>query len=240
MKYHFCFADSNVIFSFPAIGGIGNFKLLNNSIITLIKNVRKETIPFTFNIDEISDKTLRISLKNGSKWDTINFKKMHSLSNDSSFQIEKVTIRSFPCYGKCPVFNFEINSNGKCYYQGIESVDSIGYFEGQMTKRSLEILQSKADYIKFSELKKYYSAGGSDNWTTYLVFHLRNKINNIEKQQVVSVYGPAHIPFGLELFIKNLFYLQTKVLLTRSIQPHDFEYAPGDKKLMDNLLKMYN
>lgn len=85
-------------------------------------------------------------------------------SKDPKWRTDTVVV-SFErtaCFGKCPTFKADFLGNGTVQYHGINFVDNIGHFEGQIDASQLEMIYGKAKEIGFFEMEKKYDGPITD------------------------------------------------------------------------------
>ena len=113
-----------------------------------------------------------------------------------------------PCYGRCPVFEVRIYSDGVVEFFGKENVNLIGHFQANADQQFVDEVIRLAKAINYNELESNYPAHGlkiSDlpNVVTYV------RIGNNEKSITNNHLAPqALIEFEkqLEKMINSLSY----------------------------------
>ncbi|MEO1514178.1 MAG: DUF6438 domain-containing protein [Bacteroidota bacterium] len=76
---------------------------------------------------------------------------------DTSISLNKevfllASIRKEPCFGRCPVYEARLFSDGRAVYIGKEYVDQIGQFEATATREKISILFEQARLIDYFNL----------------------------------------------------------------------------------------
>lgn len=70
------------------------------------------------------------------------------------------SIQKQPCFGKCPVFEARVYSDGKVVYNGIRFVERMGIHEAYLSEAELQKIIDKALEIEFFELAMAYPING--------------------------------------------------------------------------------
>lgn len=89
----------------------------------------------------------------------IGCKSNQETTNNTSSEVV-IEFKKTPCYGKCPVYNASIKSDGSMTYFGKTFVDNLGDFEGQISKEQIEEIYDLAERIGFFELNDNYDDKG--------------------------------------------------------------------------------
>jgi len=89
-------------------------------------------------------------------------------SNPSKLTIEDISISTGMCYGDCPVFDMQINKNGKAKYQAKLYNTKKGNFSGVINRTELDKLFELLNYINFEKLKDNYAISSTDHQTAIL------------------------------------------------------------------------
>ncbi|MFK8104337.1 MAG: DUF6438 domain-containing protein [Saprospiraceae bacterium] len=114
----------------------------------------------------------------------------------------QVSLRKTACYGKCPVYELKIYSNGKATYTGKANVERLGNYEAIFTAEKMLALEARAAAINYFELSENYppsKIGIPDlpNTISYV------KIGEREKQIFNNHDAPA-VLLDFEQFVENL------------------------------------
>ncbi len=104
------------------------------------------------------------------------------------------SIKKSPCYGKCPVFEARIYSDGEVVYNGIRHVDKIGVYHAYLTEIEMQSILQKAEALQFFQLAKNYPTDGEElidfpNTVTYVKKgdeELKVKNNNEAPQNLLD------------------------------------------------------
>lgn len=75
----------------------------------------------------------------------------------SKIESSLVSLSKTPCYGHCPVFEVNINKEGKVTYKGLKNVLVKGEKEFNLTEKQFSKLKSMLDKTSFSEYKTAYN-----------------------------------------------------------------------------------
>lgn len=116
------------------------------------------------------------------------------------------TISKGYCYGKCPVYEMKIYTDGKVLLEGKANIDYIGTWEKSITKGELEAFVTMAEKIGYMELEDRYDSSITDvpSTTTSIV------INGVRKE----VYRRANYPEKI---------LQFEALFTQLLDSKDWK-----------------
>lgn len=116
------------------------------------------------------------------------------------------TISKGYCYGKCPVYEMKIYTDGKVVLEGKANIDYIGTWEKSITKSELEAFVTMAEKIGYMELEDRYDSSITDvpSTTTSIV------INGVRKE----VYRRANYPEKI---------LQFEALFTQLLDSKDWK-----------------
>lgn len=124
------------------------------------------------------------------------------------------TIKKTPCFGKCPVYEIELYSDGKVNYKGKMHVDKMGVWEAKMlAQESLDIVNEITE-MGFFDLEKEYPIGGRTitdlpSTITY--------VNNFSKS--LTVTNNHHAPRNLN---------QIEKLLLEKLETLEFTQVSGE------------
>jgi hypothetical protein len=93
------------------------------------------------------------------------------------------------CYGRCPVYIVKIYNSGYASYEGKSNTEMVGLYTGKISKENLTSITTKADAIKFFELKNIYDT----NVTDFPSVHLYINNDGNKKQILDRQGGPAEL-----------------------------------------------
>lgn len=66
------------------------------------------------------------------------------------------------CYGRCPVYRFNIYSSGSVNYYGKANTEMEGMYTGKLTGENVALILEKIEEIKFFELNNIYDTNVTD------------------------------------------------------------------------------
>jgi len=113
-----------------------------------------------------------------------------------------------PCFGRCPVFTFSIDSDGSCLYHGKNFVDNIGWYEGKLDESQLLAIYTIIEEISYFELEDKYDA---------LISDLPATITNVTiGEKTKRVYDRYHGPDNLQDLYEELDLMIANVELKAS------------------------
>ncbi|HEB62142.1 MAG TPA: hypothetical protein ENI82_03225 [Bacteroidetes bacterium] len=120
--------------------------------------------------------------------------------NEALHQVYLVaSLSKTPCYGKCPVFEVRIFSDGKVEFYGRKNVNLIGKFQAQASPQFIEQIKSEAKAINYMKLSNTYPENGKK------ILDLPNTISYIKlDQQEKMIRNNHHAPQRLLQFEKKL------------------------------------
>ena len=67
-----------------------------------------------------------------------------------------------PCYGRCPVYRFNIYSSGSVNYYGKANTEMEGMHTGKLTGENVAVILKKIEEIKFFDLNNIYDTNVTD------------------------------------------------------------------------------
>lgn len=120
----------------------------------------------------------------------------------SVYKIKKIEYSTTMCFGTCPVFELEINSDRTAKYNAIQYNDEEGKFKTILDTARFNSIVSLLNYIDFPNLKDDYSV----NWTDDQSCTLTITYDNGHKKSI-SDYGEIGT-YGLQIIYKELFALR--------------------------------
>lgn len=66
------------------------------------------------------------------------------------------SIKKTACYGKCPVFEAKVYSNGRVLFEGKEHVDKVGLFEAKVDEEWIADVKTYAISLGFFSMKEFF------------------------------------------------------------------------------------
>ena len=88
-----------------------------------------------------------------------------------------------PCYGKCPIYEANIYTDGTVKYTGKNFVDRIGDWESQIPREDVKMVRQKYFDAKFLEMANEYPTSGekiADLPTTTIEFRVGDMIKYVK------------------------------------------------------------
>jgi hypothetical protein len=119
-----------------------------------------------------------------------------------SYSIKKIEFSTEACYGTCPIFELEINSNGKAFYNAYSYNERNGKFSATVQYKDLEKIVELLNYIDFPNLKDSFSVKWSDQPSCNLLITYGNV-----KVKKIWDYGERG-SYGLSALYQYLFDLR--------------------------------
>ncbi len=105
-----------------------------------------------------------------------------SIENDLPETVDPwLSYERTPCFGRCPVFTFEVFQNNRCTFDGRNFVDYIGTYEGRINDAQRARILRAAQSIHFFELDSLFDDP--------LVMDLHATLLSIEGKTVVNRFG---------------------------------------------------
>jgi hypothetical protein len=127
------------------------------------------------------------------------------MSEDSYFKM----IRT-PCFGRCPVYNFEVKQNGFALLEGIQFFEYMGMHEAQFSETQLNKIKALAEEYGYLEMEHVYDAPVTDLPSTTTALRTRDGIH--------WVYNRMNAPQAL-----NDFQTEVETLIK------DVQWKPADQ-----------
>lgn len=108
-------------------------------------------------------------------------------------------IKKSPCFGKCPVFEAVLYSDGSASYKGKKNVEMLGEYEAQASEELAKLILEKAETIKYFELEDTYPTSGR------LIKDIPNTVTELNKNgQKKQITNNHNAPQELQDFEKYL------------------------------------
>ncbi len=108
-------------------------------------------------------------------------------------------MKKTPCYGYCPVYTIQIDSNGNGRFQGVENTELIGLYAFRITTKEIKQLKSLFEQAGFFSLKNRYHEYVTDLPTVYLTY----RREGMEKK-IMDYYGAPQELKDLEKQVESL------------------------------------
>jgi hypothetical protein len=124
-------------------------------------------------------------------------------SKAETVEVEKVMliarIKKTPCFGKCPVFEAILFSDGTATYKGKRNVEKVGEYEAKASLELIKLIQEKAAAISYFDFEKTYPANGK------MIKDIPNTVTEINKNgQKKQITNNHNAPQELQDFEKYL------------------------------------
>jgi len=117
----------------------------------------------------------------------------YSAKADTS-PIEKISLTTTNCFGRCPVFKLSVNCDGNAIYNAIEYNDRKGIFKSKIDTASLNRLLYFTEYIRAKSLKDQYKVNWTDDQTADLTITYKDgTVKTISDYGLVGTFGLARI-----------------------------------------------
>jgi len=87
-----------------------------------------------------------------------------------------------PCYGKCPIYEVEVYTDGYITYNGKNFVEKIGAYETKISAEEVKALKQRFFDINFLELSNEYPISGpkiADLPSTIIDFRVGDMIKHV-------------------------------------------------------------
>ena len=123
-------------------------------------------------------------------------------SNEANRRITQINYYSFPCFGTCPVFQFNVDALGNAELNSIKyNANLEGKYSTELSPQSLKNLIWFINYLDIPKLDTSYSVGWTDDATAILEVQYEDKTTKRIKD-----YGKTgtYSLIGLYSFIDNL------------------------------------
>ena len=126
----------------------------------------------------------------------------HRHANSSvttSAAIDTLVLERTSCFGRCPVYEFTITSDGKAHLNGVAYYDKVGIYEKQFKAAETAAVFEAFAKSNFFTWKDVYTAPISDMPTVYLTFATKGKHKRIK-----DYYSPPAELTALEKLLTAL------------------------------------
>lgn len=165
--------------------------------------VDEEFDSVSYQILSISDTTLTL-LFNEKKPPV----KLQKIKPKSQIQFNRIAFRSGLCYGRCPKMNFELDSIGNFYLINSSLDENHGNFQGKLSKKEMDFIQSKINNVDWENIESYYETYSSHG-------HDRSiRLITNDKTYETKVYRYNDLPIELLILLSKLIDLPNRVTLT--------------------------
>ena len=76
--------------------------------------------------------------------------------------IHSITLERMVCYGSYPVYRVIFNQNGKAVYEGVDHVDRIGRYVGEIERADFDKIAELLDRLGFGSLNSSYACNDTE------------------------------------------------------------------------------
>jgi hypothetical protein len=97
---------------------------------------------------------------------------------DKPHQLDQIVLTTTGCFGRCPIINVSISSNGDVIYYGERFVSDIGYFTAKLHPGKFEEIEKHFGWANYDTLSQYYTKRITDSETISTTFIKGNEIVN--------------------------------------------------------------
>ena len=123
---------------------------------------------------KIVNDTLFLFSAGGTKEVFVKYK--YDLENEAHF--DQIVLSTSGCLGSCPVMNIMINSTGEIIFYGEDYVDKPGFYTGHISEETFSDIENEFRKAKVINLKRSYTAIGTDGEQISTTFCKDGKIIN--------------------------------------------------------------
>lgn len=78
---------------------------------------------------------------------------------------DRIALSTSGCFGRCPIMNIIIGSNGDLFYCGERFVDKTGYYRAKITKEQFDAIEREFRKVDLAKLKGEYRVNHTDDET---------------------------------------------------------------------------
>jgi hypothetical protein len=101
----------------------------------------------------------------------------------SRFPIETITLQRSPCFGRCPVYRFSMNRNGRAELEAIKNMPTLGNFSGEVDAWDYGRLCYLLEQLHFLSFAPAYEGAWTDDATCTIT------TTGKDHEKTVSDYG---------------------------------------------------
>jgi hypothetical protein len=95
-------------------------------------------------------------------------------------QINKIVFGSGGCFGECPMFALEINSDLEVKYRGVMFVENTGFYRGKVSKEFWNELELKLNNMNFLKYDSAYFNSADSQSSEIYIYYSDNKCKLIQ------------------------------------------------------------
>ncbi|NJL73799.1 MAG: hypothetical protein HC892_00950 [Saprospiraceae bacterium] len=119
------------------------------------------------------------------------------------------SIKRTGCYGKCPVYEAKVFSNGIVLYEGKQFSAREGIYEAYLTQNQIDSLLVQADSARFFDLQPLYPTDGAKLLDLPSTFTYLKK-DKAEKEIINNHSAPKSLKYFEQYFDQLLLQLDWK------------------------------
>lgn len=116
-------------------------------------------------------------------------------SQSKSYKIEKISYKTSGCFGTCPIFELEVNSNKYAVYKPIDfNKKKKGTYQSIVKQVNFDELIGLLNYIDFPSLSDRYSVSWTDDQSAGLTITYNDgKVKTINDYGLIGTFGLSRI-----------------------------------------------
>lgn len=133
---------------------------------------------------------------------------------------DEIVLSTSGCYGRCPVMNVRLKSNGEVFFYGEGFTNKAGCYTGRITEKQFDEFLEQFLSANVLELERHYEVHYTDQETISTTF-----LRNDTIIQSINDYGRA-APVDLVQLYPGLRELYEKIELTSVNQPETDLFRP--------------
>jgi hypothetical protein len=126
---------------------------------------------------------------------------------DTGFRFEGLKVSTTMCFGTCPVFEMQIDTNRRVWYHATEFNKQNGQFTGGMPAAAYDRLVELLRYLPLDRLDRDYKVNWTDDQTITLEIHYDGKVKQVTDYGEIGTYG-LRILYGMLFRYRDLIQWQ--------------------------------
>ena len=107
----------------------------------------------------------------------------------SQKKITSLEVKHTGCKGTCPIYEYELNSNGIIIYTGIKFVGNVGKYKINVGKKNINKIFKKLEKNDFENAEDMYALKQSDISMLFYKINLKSSEKNIGRAN----FGPKYL-----------------------------------------------
>ncbi len=192
----FLVSDSIITHPYYDTPGYFNYKLTRDSLTIFDKCISDDEENFSAQVLSVGEEKLTLLYEK----DTVNFTKINT-TKPSIFK--KVTFEAGMCFGTCPVFNVEINSDGNGVFNGLKYTKIKGLKKFTLNSKKV---QEISQLLELVDIKNY----PEDRFSPLPDDSMKNMTIEYENEEPIVIKGGL---FGGQYYNVIKFFNQFETLL---------------------------